>query len=203
MSYLFLDTSSFLVAGILNENFKWDDYAQTDIVKSSGHVHSLLNDLLIRNNLSWNKLKGLIVSSGPGSYTGMRVSEGIAQVLEIDKLPIFSFYHFEIMKMIGKNGVWVSEAFKGEYFFYDSKTEASELLSLEALILRISQRDDVYALNSEVRGVDSPFKSTLDLLKDNSTKIFSDIVETLKRREPFYYRPENVEFALRPKKEKK
>lgn len=202
MSYLFLDTSSFLVAGILSEKFEWSDYAQTDVVKSSGYVHGLLNDLLIRNNLSWNNLKGLIVSSGPGSYTGMRVSEGIAQVLEIDNLPIFSFYHFEALKMLDRQGVWVSEAFKGEYFFFESQTEISELLSLEELVLRISERDDVYALNNEVRGVDYTFQSTLALLKDHSSVIFSDIVKNEIRREPFYYRPENVEFALKPKKVK-
>lgn len=200
MAYLFLDTSSYLNCGVLNSSFEWDDYIKTDIAKSSGHVHGVLDELLEKNNIQWSELDGLIVSSGPGSYTGMRVSEGIAQILEIDQLPIYSFYHFEVLSDLGKSGIWVSEAFKGEFFFYDTDKERGRLLNLEELSLELEELDEVYALDSTVRGVDHQFHSTLSLLKESPKLFFSQLVKQKRRQGPYYYRPEDVEFTLKAKK---
>jgi tRNA threonylcarbamoyladenosine biosynthesis protein TsaB len=202
MAYLFLDTSSYLNCGILDSSFNWLDYISTDISKSSGHVHGVMDKLLGEHSLSWETLDGLIVSSGPGSYTGMRVSEGIAQILEIDNLPVYSFYHFEIISDLGMSGYWISEAFKGEFFFYDTQSETARLLNLEQLILELEKCENIFALDRQVRGVDYTFQSTLDLLKENPSKVFSKITSSSRRQTPYYYRPEDVEFTLKAKKEK-
>ncbi len=200
MAYLFLDTASTLHCGILDDKFHWIDYISTEILRSSGQVHGILDQLMTKHQLSWQDIAGLIVSSGPGSYTGMRVSEGIAQILELDGVAVFSFYHFDLLADFGLSGYWVSEAFKGEFFCYNSKTKSSELLRLEDLLQKLADRDDLYALDDQVRGIDLIFKSTRSLIHDKGKEFFHKLITEQRREVPFYYRPEQVEFTLKSKK---
>ena len=104
MAYLFLDTSQGLTVGVLNDDFTWKEYMTSEESKSSGRIHKDIDDILKKTNCLWDNLLGIIISSGPGSYTGMRVSEGLAQILELESHHIYSFYHFEVPKFFSLYG---------------------------------------------------------------------------------------------------
>ena len=126
MSYLYIDSSKHLVLGLLDEKFKWMDFLEVKDVKTSAHIHKDIFSMLSRNDLSMDDLFGVFVISGPGSYTGVRVSEGLAQVLEWAKIPVYSFNHFQVPQFLNDNSwIFVSKAFKGEFFIYDNDGNSS------------------------------------------------------------------------------
>ena len=61
----------------------------------STQLGTLLDDLLLSNSLSLNKIHNLGVVVGPGAFTGLRMgvsfSEGLCLAQEIKKIPISSF----------------------------------------------------------------------------------------------------------------
>src|SRR5690606_33604247 len=73
------------------------------------------------------ELNGLFVCNGPGSYTGIRLGEGIAQVFEMLNIPIYSFHHYKVPKLLGhESGQWSCHAFKGEIYNYLWDANSSE-----------------------------------------------------------------------------
>ena len=119
MLTLFLDTTNGITVGLLNEDFQWCHYNYNDSKKSSSIVHKLIKDGLDAIDKSQEDIKNCIQMSGPGSYTGMRVSEGISQVLEWQGVTVYGLYHFQVPRILGEtSGVWIAKAFKGEVFVY-------------------------------------------------------------------------------------
>jgi len=201
MTWLYTDTTDHVVLGILSEQFEWLEYLEIFNQKSTADLHFLINEILQKHKLNFETLNGYVFAAGPGSYTGMRVSEGIAQVLEWQNIKVYSFYHYEIPQIIGDTaGIWFSEAFKGEYFLFNCVSNETELVSKDNFIARINdakinaythfKNDHSYSL------IKSPAKIKLtgERVKDNSQKIFSHIVSKKKRVEPLYYRSEEKEF---------
>jgi tRNA threonylcarbamoyladenosine biosynthesis protein TsaB len=126
--YLFIDSTLGLEIGLLDSQFRWVDFSTYDSKKPSEIIHFEIHQLLNKHHL---KLKSLecFTTSGPGSYTGMRTSEGLVQVLALSGMKIYSFYHFEVPKLTGvKEGFWVTNAFKGQVFVYTWNEEKEEKL---------------------------------------------------------------------------
>jgi tRNA threonylcarbamoyladenosine biosynthesis protein TsaB len=201
MADLFLDTSDHLIVGVLDDNRKWLEYFERPIKKSSGDIHRVVNDLLSKNALELGKIGQLFLVSGPGSYTGMRLSEGIAQILEWQGIAVNSFYHFDVPKFCGENrGIWLSSAFKGEYFVHRWDGEESENI--------LCSKDDVENLLGKYSKYYSHFSSWFtDIFTNFAPPYLSsemlrekadDVLELVKlggmRVKPFYYRPEDKEF---------
>ena len=119
MHSLYVDSTSGLVIGLLDANFKWVSYNDTNEKKPSEVIHVEIYNLIKKYNLDLTAMN-FFFSAGPGSYTGMRLGEGIAQVLAWEDRNVFSFLHFEVPKIIGvKKGFWVTNAFKGQVFSYN------------------------------------------------------------------------------------
>ena len=199
MRSLFLDTSENLVLGILDENFSWVDYLDTKEKKGSGVIHGLLFELLKKNSLSMPDIDNIFIMAGPGSYTGMRLGEGLAQVLELFKVNIFSTYHFDIPLILNvESGSFASKAFKGEVFVYSwEKSKNSYQLILEDKFKKLSldyQKNNVKCYTHVSDGIFEEFKQTSDLIKENPKTIFKFLFENNIRKELFYYRPLELEF---------
>lgn len=77
-----LDSSHhFLVLALLDEN-SVIDYIQKEYPKSqSEHIIVELDDLLKRNNISLDSVNSVVVTIGPGSYTGVRIALTVAKIL--------------------------------------------------------------------------------------------------------------------------
>lgn len=195
--YLFLDSSLYIQVGLLSEDLTWTHHELIQNKKGSQVLHSIIHSALMKAEIKLDDLKGIFLANGPGSYTGIRVAEGVAQVLEMEGLPVFSFYHFEVPQLCGiSNYEFVSEAFKGEIFCYQVKDdqESSFLIKEDEFQKKFDKDKKPYHLNGEILGLS--VNKLYDLYGPHSTDIFSKVLERGKHLPPYYYRAEEKEFNL-------
>jgi tRNA threonylcarbamoyladenosine biosynthesis protein TsaB len=103
--FLYLDTTSecttimlFDKNGIFFDSKKWQSQRN-----QSEELLLKINSILLKNNFDKSKLKGIIVNTGPGSYTGLRVGLSTANTLAFSlNIPIFSANENEINISIKK-----------------------------------------------------------------------------------------------------
>ncbi|MBT5093809.1 MAG: hypothetical protein HOM21_06190 [Halobacteriovoraceae bacterium] len=201
MTTLFLDSSDKLFLGLLNSENDWIGYNQTELKKGASNIHKLLNDLLSEHQIVLKDVKKLVHISGPGSYTGVRITEGLCQIFDWNDFEVFSFYHFDIPQILGiEQGYWVSHAFKGEFYYmhWNGKEEQKSGL------LKLSEYPKLTELGVPIfthcRG--EPFltaEQTSDLMLKNPQKLFNRIISEKWRKPPFYYRKLEDEFKVTEK----
>ncbi len=195
MFSLYVDSTSGLVIGLLDSNFKWIEYLDSNEKKPSEVIHHVIYSLVQKYNLDLKSMN-FFFSAGPGSYTGMRLGEGIAQVLAWDDKKVFSFHHFDVPKMTGvQKGFWVSNAFKGQIFVFnwDNKTGLAEKELVNSADFKIIEADLGFTLSTEVKEF-SHLKTTRELIKNQSTVIFKKAFEDKLREPPYYFRTLEEEF---------
>ena len=195
--YLFLDSSLFIQVGILNEDLKWLHHEVVNNRKGSQVLHSIIYSSLEENNLKVKDLKGLFLANGPGSYTGIRVAEGIGQILELEDLPVYSFYHFEVPSFCDVEKYnFFAEAFKGEVFQYqfEKGEESFKLIKEKDFNLLDLSEDHQYHLEGELFGRE--LDRLYDLFSAHSVDIFTKAKVRAKHLPPYYFRPEDKEFNL-------
>jgi tRNA threonylcarbamoyladenosine biosynthesis protein TsaB len=179
MYSLFLDTTAGLTYGLLDEKFSWLAYESSNEKRPSEHIHEKIFFMLSKLNIQLSQIR-IITLAGPGSYTGMRLSEGFADIAEWNGVKVFSFYHFEIPKLTGVlSGRWITNAFKNEIFSFqwDEIGEKKELLST----------------------CDDPSAFTIEMTAEHIYKypevIFSKVILQNEKRETYYFRTLEKEFG--------
>jgi tRNA threonylcarbamoyladenosine biosynthesis protein TsaB len=179
MYSLFLDTTSGLTVGLLDKSFRWLSFEVSDSARPSEIVHEKIFDLLKKFNVHLDDLR-LITIAGPGSYTGMRLGEGIAEIMRWNKIAIFSFYHFEVPKYVGvTSGNWVANAFKNQVFSY-----------------RWNGDDSCKALLAECNDFDAfTLDKTKELIHLFPSEIFSKVIALNEKKETYYFRTLEEEFG--------
>lgn len=194
MSYLYIDTTDFITIGLLDSEFKWLNYEFLESKKSSEVLHYKIFEMLNEKNLDIKNISGVIYAAGPGSYTGMRVSQGFVDILKLEGIPIYSFYHFEIPKMLNiKSGIWFSKAFKGETFQYSWSSEKSqiELIKTEEFLKLNLANPDLYSSHFQENFL---VVETNKMLFESSHIIMKYLVENKMDKELYYYRELEDEF---------
>jgi tRNA threonylcarbamoyladenosine biosynthesis protein TsaB len=190
---LFLDSVSGLVIGLLDSEFNWVEYQSYNEKKPSEIIHFEIFNLLKKHNLKISEIRSF-VTSGPGSYTGMRLSEGVAQVFELNKMPVFSFCHFEVPAFCGiKNGFWATNAFKGQVFIYQWDNDKTEKHLVNKDEFTISDKKIGFSLDLNDPQFDG-LTSTKELIKNKPQEIFPKVIEKKLRSPPFYFRSLDEEF---------
>jgi tRNA threonylcarbamoyladenosine biosynthesis protein TsaB len=195
MHSLYVDSTSGLVIGLLDSKFKWIEYLDTNEKKPSEVIHVEIYNLIKKYNLDLKEMN-FFFSAGPGSYTGMRLGEGIAQILAWEDRHVFSFLHFEVPKFVGvKKGFWVTNAFKGQVFSYNwnLEEEKSERELINSADFKIIDPNLGYTLASDSKDF-SELKNTKDLIKNSSEIIFSHVYKEKMREAPYYFRTLDEEF---------
>lgn len=193
MHSLFIDSTSGLEIGLLDSKFNWVEYHSLDEKKPSEVIHSEVYNLVKKYNLELNAMR-LFVTSGPGSYTGMRLSEGLAQIFEMSGLAVFSFFHFEVPKLCGiKQGFWATNAFKGQVFIYNWNEDESEKTLVDKKDFVIESAKLGYTLDKS----DALFEgllTTKELIHKDSHALFAKVLKLQLRVPPFYFRTLEEEF---------
>jgi tRNA threonylcarbamoyladenosine biosynthesis protein TsaB len=196
---LFIDTTSGLDIGLLDSQFLWVEYLSLDEKKPSEMIHHEIFKLLNQHNLKLENMQ-CFVTSGPGSYTGMRLNEGIAQVFELYKIAVYSFYHFDVPKLSGiTSGFWATNAFKGQVFISTWNGDEVEKLLVDKDAFEIIDGKVGYTLDTKDTKdtKDTLFAnlvSTRELIRKESQTIFTKISELGLRVPPFYFRSLDEEF---------
>ncbi|HAZ11591.1 MAG: hypothetical protein A2X86_17865 [Bdellovibrionales bacterium GWA2_49_15] len=200
MPSLYLDTSQVISLGLLNEQHEFIDFQTIQDKKSGTRIHVILHDFLNKHKLEIKSIESLFILAGPGSYTGMRVSEGIAQILELEKILIYSFYTYQISEFSGAtSGQWLTTAFKGQVFVYSwgPTDKTSELCDLQSFTPR--NVSEVYYhgdLPKELQQLKSDHHNTNSLIQQHSKAIFRTVKELGLRHRPQYFRLPEQEFAV-------
>lgn len=190
--YLFIDTTQKITLGLLDKNLAWKDFYFDPKVVISTKLHLLVQQMLAKHSLELSEVVSLIYIAGPGSYTGMRVAEGIAQIMEWQKFNCYSFYHFDIPQLIGEeSGVWYDDAYKGESFVYEWQNDQSRtyLVKNEQLTKYLDGKK-VFTQYSE----DSTRIGTAQLIEQMPQTIFNKVINQQMKKNLYYYRSLENEF---------
>ncbi len=197
--YLYIDTTQYVTVAIFDKKtFKFKEYVSLHEKKSSKIIHSTINDLLTKQGVDPLKLEGIIICAGPGSYTGMRVGEGIAQIFEWQEIEKFSFYHFDVPRYAGiSSGVWFANAFKGEVYIHtwDGK-DFSDKLILNCDFNKYQQRNKLMYTHflEEEEADSSEIVLTSKMIRDMPEVILKKIIEDREQKPLYYFRELEKEF---------
>ena len=189
--FLYIDTSNKNTVGLLEKasEYSWVDFQTSE--KKASFIQSEIASLLQKHNLNFDQLEGIIYSAGPGSYTGMRVTQGLIGSIQSLNLESHGFYHFELVDQI-ENSLWLSSAFKNEFFLAENgKTWRLDKDSCQKILKERSGARVFSFLGGEI--LDTPTESILSAIKDQPNLL--QIANGFK--EPYYYRPLEEEFKVK------
>lgn len=206
MSVLYIDTSYDITLGLLDENLGWQDLRNFRGQKVSHTIQTETHRLLADYKTSLSKLTAVVSNAGPGFYTGLRFSEGFADVLSFFQIPHYSFYSYELPYWLGHpKGNWLTKAYRGEYFSYvwDGAVSSKRLLSVKEL--QDLKPDLPFFIHAET-ALDDQLKalitdraiSTSEMLQGHSQKIFGKVLAEKLQRESYYFRAPEDEFRTNP-----
>ncbi|MAX66036.1 MAG: hypothetical protein QF441_12575 [Bacteriovoracaceae bacterium] len=197
--YLFLDSTKNITVGLLSDTCEWVDYQYLVSKKSSSEIHPLIYSLFEKHQLSFDDMTGVFFCAGPGSYTGMRVTAGITDIMQWYGLSIHTFYHFEVPSWCGHDeGVWLGKAFKGEVFIFkwnNHTGESNKSLVAEDLLENSLKNDkkNIFCGHEEFMEI-NPIK-TKDLIYKYPREVFRAVLQKNKKQDLYYYRSLDNEFV--------
>ena len=198
MIKLFIDTSYDVFVGLLDSKGSWANKTILKGQKASQIIQKEIYQLLQNKNLSVKDIDTVITSSGPGFYTGMRVSEGLADVFKLKKINHLSYYNFSIPAWYGHaKGLWMTKAYRGEYFFYLWDNEKSEKFLLKDTELAVHLDEwkklnvpffihQESAIDDKLKALVSNYQQTIDFIENDPSILFKKLI-SLNIEEPSYY----------------
>jgi len=200
--HLYIDTSEYLIVGLLDKEFSWVQIHENSIKKSSAIVHFLIYDLLSNHDLAIDDIENVFIANGPGSYTGVRVGEGIGQIFDWQKINVYSFCHYHVPSILGcLKGRWFCSAFKGEHFVASwENNERKEVLVKSTLVADILYDENLYTHFEDQDLFEKDVDFTSDIIVEKSIVFFPLLIQQKFRSEPFYFRKAESEFKIGGKK---
>ncbi|MBP5301585.1 MAG: tRNA (adenosine(37)-N6)-threonylcarbamoyltransferase complex dimerization subunit type 1 TsaB [Bacilli bacterium] len=133
--YLILDSSdTTLIVGL-----KDDKKLIYSICKECPQMHSkveihFINEVLKLNKLNFSDLNGIIITTGPGSFVGIRISLTIAKIFSfVLKIPIYSISTLRANSIIGEKNIVLLDA-KGDRSYMAIFDENNNYLLEDSLL---------------------------------------------------------------------
>lgn len=192
--------------GVLNDSLEWDHLERFQEKRASSTLQTETHRILKSKNISPRDLKAVITVAGPGFYTGLRLSEGFADVLTFFGVPHYSFYSYDVPFWAGhESGTWMTKAYRGEYFFCEWKGEKKTISLIEAKDLEqyMQGLSQVFihspaALDEKSRALVNSSQETIEIIKNHPQKVFHRILSEKSKRESYYFRAPEDEFRVSP-----
>ena len=204
MALLFLDTTYDVFLGVLDDKYSWLGFKQFSGKKASVVIQKETFNLCHELGLKVKDLNGVITIAGAGFYTGLRLSEGFADIFKAFKIPSYNLYSHEIPKLAGVvSGVWVTKAYRGEYLFsYWGDFQKTELVTASDITQKIQAEKIIYIHSQSaldelaIRSLNVSI-STAELIQKKPEILEKVVVENWKR-ESYYFRAPEDEFKVNP-----
>jgi tRNA threonylcarbamoyladenosine biosynthesis protein TsaB len=206
LASLFIDSTYDITLGILDDNLGWIKFEKFLGQKASAIIQTETHHLLKSLDLKITDLTSIITIAGPGFYTGLRLSEGFSDVLIFTGLKHYSFLSYDIPALSGvSSGVWMTKAYRGEYFFHfwDGSTSRNELVAAKDLpkFLESVDKSSFYihsdsAIDELSRNLLQKTHTTCELLKNKPQSIFSTVLKSQMKVDSFYFRAPEDEFKV-------
>lgn len=206
MASLFIDSTYDITLGILDDELGWIKFQRFYNQKASAIIQKETHQLLQEAKLSMKDLRQVITIAGPGFYTGLRLSEGFADVMTFVGASHFNFMSYSIPSLTGvAEGTWMTKAYRGEYFFHHWKGHQSEnkLIASKELEDYLSHVDkSSFYIHSESaiddfsRAFISQWKTTSELLETQPKNIFTKILSNPQKMDSYYFRAPEDEFKV-------
>lgn len=190
MITLLLDsTSRMMVIGIAKDGILITKYSEEAFQTQSELFTLRIAEILQASNLKVKDINEIIVTHGPGSFTGVRIGVTIAKVLAYAlKVPLYSVSSLALFADKEEPTVCVLDARNNRSFVgvYEQNTPImpDTIMTNEEIIELV--KDNEYLLNGETKhfGVESgPFDRFQNMLNLRSA---STLVEDVKAFKPLY-----------------
>lgn len=206
MTALFIDSTYDITIGILGDDLGWIDFKKFSGQKASTVIQKETHAMLGSFGIKLKDIESIITIAGPGFYTGLRLSEGFADVLKFSGIKHYSLLSYTIPRLLDiRSGTWMTKAYRGEYFFHtwSSEGQKNELIStseLEKYSLNISKSNFYIHSDSGIDEFSKRFfidsSTTHDLLRKNPNKIFTELLNSTEKSDSFYFRAPEDEFKV-------
>lgn len=196
--FLYIDTTHSLLIGLMDESYKFVEHVKILEGKSGSVVHDQINMLLSKYEIELSSLCAIFVNNGPGSYTGVRVGEGIAKIYELDGGKVISFHEHEAIQSLANSGIWVANAFKGEFFIHKwTDNSKSETRLVKQDFFESDSSLDIYTNDDLLFDFNNTVHNSKDFLLKKSEIIFAKMYREELRRDTFYFRKSDEEFVIK------
>tara|TARA_B100000925_G_scaffold291194_1_gene278414 strand:+ start:1352 stop:1954 length:603 start_codon:yes stop_codon:yes gene_type:complete len=195
-TYLYIDTTNELTIALLDESFKLRNTILLQDKRTASILHENINSLLDSEGRDFSSVNGVIVNNGPGSYTGIRVGEGVAKILEMDGIKVVSFLEHEAISRLETNGSWVANAFKEEFFVFswgENVKAEKKLVKQDALEKHLIEP----VFSNDQLEIQNKYTNSKKYLLDNLEKVASICINEGIRKEPYYFRNIEDEFKIK------
>lgn len=206
MAYLFIDSTYDITLGILDAQTGWSRFERFLGQKASSVLQKETHHLLESIQLSMTDIEGIVTVAGPGFYTGLRLSEGFADVLQFLGKPKFSFFSYDIPYWSGvTEGVWMTKAYRGEYFFHHWKDSEHQniLIATKDLASYVQNLGHVFihsesAIDEQARVLLKSYQSSCEIIKTYPELLQKMVIGPKLLEESFYFRAPEDEFKVSP-----
>ncbi len=169
------------------ENDKILDSFFTD-EKPSKFLFKKISDFLENNNLEMDLVDSFYFCKGPGSYTGLRISDSLQKYLELQNLKVKTYFNYQILNVLDENYVFVSNAFKDEFFLAKKSDKISYQKVKKDLL-------SDYISSEKIVSFDSFDRNYFNLFNDKIFKFINFIDNEMSdAKKIFYYRTLEEEY---------
>lgn len=185
MNYLIIDSSNKqLYIGIVDSNQNVFEHVHMGNNDHSETLMFELERLLKKSNLKIDDINKIIVSEGPGSYTGIRIGMTVAKIFAWDKgikLYRTSSFVFLISSFLDKDGVYslVFDARRNNGFCGIFQVENNELKLL---------REPVFTKYDDFVNVENEFDNIIKINGSNDFKV--DVLKLINSK--YIYEVEDI-----------
>jgi len=199
VAHLFVDSTYDLTLGLLKDDFSWAKYVHFPDKKASEILQLETLKLCSEFGIQVPDLSSVMHISGPGFYTGLRLSEGFVDVFKFGGTKTYSYYTYELLPLLGIiSGYWITKAYRGEYFIHSLEDKKNTLIPSKELKEFLVDKSSFYihsdkAIDDLGRESMPHAVSTSDLLGENPQALQHIIKENF-QRESYYFRAPEDEF---------